>query len=179
MARRQRLSDDQTARQFDPPVDQRALVRYYTLSSDDLAAIHRCRGDHNKLGLALMRCYLQHPGRAMRAGERPPEGLLIFVAAQLGLVPGMVDEYIASDRNRQRHALESQEQLGLLPYGRLAATSLLADVPQHLLAFLSPLGWEHVNLTGDYIWGPDHDVTENTDGMKPLRAPPETLRSAA
>ena len=26
------------------------------------------------------------------------------------------------------------------------------DVPDHLLAHLSPLGWEHVNLTGDYIW---------------------------
>ena len=94
-----------------------------------------------------MRCYLQHPGRAMRAGERPPEGLLIFVAAQLGLVPGMVDEYIASDRNRQRHALESQEQLGLLPYGRLAATSLLADLLPHAiendrLAYLAELVME-------------------------------------
>ena len=26
------------------------------------------------------------------------------------------------------------------------------DVPDHLLAHLSPLGWEHVNLTGDYVW---------------------------
>jgi hypothetical protein len=23
----------------------------------------------------------------------------------------------------------------------------------HLLAHLAPLGWEHVNLTGDYVWG--------------------------
>ncbi|EAU2757458.1 hypothetical protein A3Z79_25055, partial [Salmonella enterica subsp. enterica serovar Typhimurium] len=21
-----------------------------------------------------------------------------------------------------------------------------------LLQFLSPLGWEHINLTGDYVW---------------------------
>lgn len=26
------------------------------------------------------------------------------------------------------------------------------SVPDHLLASLSPLTWEHVNLTGDYIW---------------------------
>ena len=26
------------------------------------------------------------------------------------------------------------------------------EVPDQLLAHLSPLGWEHVNLTGDYIW---------------------------
>jgi hypothetical protein len=49
MARRQRLSDDQVRGLFDHPTDQRALVRYYTLSSDDLAATARCRGDHNKL----------------------------------------------------------------------------------------------------------------------------------
>jgi hypothetical protein len=27
------------------------------------------------------------------------------------------------------------------------------DVPDELQAHLSPLGWEHVNLTGDYVWG--------------------------
>jgi TnpA family transposase len=26
------------------------------------------------------------------------------------------------------------------------------EVPDHLLVHLSPLGWEHVNLTGDYVW---------------------------
>lgn len=26
------------------------------------------------------------------------------------------------------------------------------DIPDRLLASLSPLTWEHVNLTGDYVW---------------------------
>ena len=26
------------------------------------------------------------------------------------------------------------------------------DVPDECLAYLSPLGWEHINLTGDYVW---------------------------
>lgn len=26
------------------------------------------------------------------------------------------------------------------------------DVPDEFLTFLSPLGWEHINLTGDYVW---------------------------
>ena len=55
MARRQRLSEIQIAELFDPPTEQRELVRYYTLSETDLAAIARCRGDHNRLGHALMR----------------------------------------------------------------------------------------------------------------------------
>jgi hypothetical protein len=49
VARRQRLSEIQVSELFDPPTEQRELVRYYTLSEADLAAIVRCRGDHNRL----------------------------------------------------------------------------------------------------------------------------------
>ena len=36
----------------------------------------------------------------------------------------------------------------------IAALREVEEVPDHLLPHLSPLGWEHVNLTGDYIWPP-------------------------
>lgn len=26
------------------------------------------------------------------------------------------------------------------------------DIPEEYLQHLSPLGWEHINLTGDYVW---------------------------
>jgi hypothetical protein len=52
-------------------------------------------------------------------------------------------------------------------------------VPDDLLAHLSPLGWEHVNLTGDYIWGAEISITENTNGLRPLRAAPTELYRAA
>ena len=47
------------------------------------------------------------------------------------------------------------------------------------MAYLSPLGWEHVNLTGDYIWGTQHSMSENIDGMRPLRPPSDTFAKAA
>ena len=53
------------------------------------------------------------------------------------------------------------------------------NVPDHLLAHLSPLGWEHINLTGDYIWIALNDASENYDGLKPLRTPPKAFRKAA
>ena len=68
MTRRQRLSATQIAELFDPPTEQRELIRHYTLSPSDLAAIGRRRGDHNRLGHALMRCYLRYPGRPLRVG---------------------------------------------------------------------------------------------------------------
>jgi hypothetical protein len=53
------------------------------------------------------------------------------------------------------------------------------DVPDQLLAHLSPLGWEHVNLTGDYIWSAARPATENRDGFRPLRTALDTARTAA
>jgi hypothetical protein len=60
--RRQQLTEAQIAVLFDPPADQRELIRHYTLSAADLAMIRRCRGDHNRLGHALMLCYLPLSG---------------------------------------------------------------------------------------------------------------------
>ena len=69
--RRQQLTETQIAALSDPPTDQRELVRHYTLSAGDIALIRRHRGDHSRLGHALMLCYLRHPGRPLRANERP------------------------------------------------------------------------------------------------------------
>jgi hypothetical protein len=51
------------------------MVRYYTLSPDDLALINRHRGDPNRVGFAVMLCYLRFPGRILQQGEQPPAAL--------------------------------------------------------------------------------------------------------
>jgi len=40
-------------------------------------------------------------------------------------------------------------------------------IPDALLAHLAPLGWQHLNLTGDYLWGADAGL--GLDGFRPLR----------
>ena len=131
MARRQQLSETQLAELFDPLTEPRELVRHYTLPAKDLAAAQRCRGDHNQLGYALMLCHLRYPGRALRAGERPHAAMVDFVAEQIGVDPGAIDEYVGSERSRQRHAIECQDHLGLCPFGRRAAAELIdALLPQ-------------------------------------------------
>jgi Tn3 transposase DDE domain-containing protein len=62
----------------------------------------------------------------------------------------------------------------------VAALCQTGDVPEQLLAHLSPLDWEHVYLTGDCIWSAERPVTEShRDGFRPLRAAPDTARKAA
>ncbi len=66
-------------------------------------------------------------------------------------------------------------------YLNRAITTLRAvePVPDELLAHLSPLGWEHVNLTGDYVWSEANEVRDNHHGYRPLRAVPDPLHHAA
>lgn len=44
-------------------------------------------------------------------------------------------------------------------------------VDEELLPHLSPLGWEHINLTGDYVWQQDKRVERGR--FRPLRTPRE------
>ena len=147
MTRRQILTGTQLAALFDPPTDQRELVRHYTLSATDLAMVQRCRGGQNRLGYALMLRYLRHPGRPLKTNERPPSALVSFIAGQIDALPEAIDEYLAAERNRQRHAIELQDQLGLRPFGACPTAELLAwllpfAIENDRLAYLAGLVME-------------------------------------
>ncbi len=32
------------------------------------------------------------------------------------------------------------------------------EIDEDLLAHIAPLGWNHINLTGDYVWGADKRI---------------------
>jgi hypothetical protein len=46
-------------------------------------------------------------------------------------------------------------------------------IPDELLRHLAPLGWQHINLTGDYLW--QAEQTPRSAAFRPLRASPEAL----
>ena len=276
MARPQRLSEAQIAELFDPPTEQRDLVRHFTLSEADLGAIRRCRGDHNRLGYALMLCYLRHPGRARlysfgRPSDYPTlepliagrinvalirahwsEILRIIASLRAGAVTASLIMRQLASYPRQNGVAAALRELGRLErtlftldwiedpelrrttgqelnkgearnslaravfihrlgeirdrtyenqQHRASGLNLLVtaiilwntryleravatlrqteDVPDYLLAHLSPLGWEHVNLTGDYVWGAEHAMSKNNGGLRPLRTSPAAFLRAA
>jgi TnpA family transposase len=80
-----------------------------------------------------MLCYLRYPGRPLKAGERPPQSLLSFIAEQIDALPGTIEDYLAGERNRQRHATELQDRLGFRPYGTRPAADLASWLLPHAI----------------------------------------------
>ena len=109
------FSADQICRLYDPSTSQRDLIRHYTLAQSDLALIRRCRHAHNRLGFALMLCYLRYPGRPLSSAERPPSEVVDFVAAQIEALPSDAQLYL--EQTRRRHSAQLQEALKLRPFG--------------------------------------------------------------
>ena len=58
---------------------------------------------------------------------------------------------------------------GLLTVMERAARKAGKPVDGELLQFLSPLGWEHINLTGDYVWRQSRRLEDGK--FRPLRMP--------
>jgi TnpA family transposase len=48
-------------------------------------------------------------------------------------------------------------------------------IPDDLLAHVAPLGWEHIALTGDYVWTDGNAI----NGFRPLRDVPSTFLTRA
>ena len=88
MPRRELLTEPQRLAFTEPAIEEREMVRHYTLSSEDLALIDRRRGDANRLGFAVLLCYLRFPGRTLRQDEQPPAPMLAFIAEQLSARTG-------------------------------------------------------------------------------------------
>jgi Tn3 transposase DDE domain len=67
-----------------------------------------------------------------------------------------------SQREAHRFPVERGVAPGCLHLERAISTllSLGKDIPEILLPHLSPLGWEHINLMGDYVWHANRRVVK-------------------
>ena len=126
MARRLLLSDELWARHLAPPTDEREIARHYTLEADDLAQAVTKRGDANRLGYTLMLLYLRHPGRALEAGETPPDAVLAYVARQLSVPASAFDDYARRDATRRAHLVEAMRAGAYSSFDRAAAHAAVA-----------------------------------------------------
>jgi hypothetical protein len=96
------------------------------------------------------------------------EGRLVYLRAWRYDLKGATGGNRASGLNLAVAAIVAWKTV----YPERAVASLSApgkEIGTDLLAHLSPLGWEHINVTGDYVW---HSKKHFTQGrFRPLRAP--------
>lgn len=83
------------------------IERYFTFSEEEKARIREKRRAHNRLGFAVQWAYLRYPGRPWEPGEIPPEGVLSYIAGQIGVPTTVFAQYALSrDTTRREHFQE-------------------------------------------------------------------------
>ena len=108
------------------PDDEAALIRIATLTKDDLAFVRQHRGEHNRLGIAVLMSYLRYPGRVLGENETPHEPLLNLIATQLGIPTEAWNRYAQRDETRREHLLELVTRLAMEQFSTKHYRSLSA-----------------------------------------------------
>ena len=116
MPRRRALTEAQLTNLLALPTAEPDLVRHWTLSDADLAAINQRRRDRNRIGFALQLCVLRYPGRLLRPGELIPAEALRFVAEQLGADPDALTTYAIRFQTRYEQLDTLREAFGFRMY---------------------------------------------------------------
>jgi TnpA family transposase len=67
MSRRSILSASECESLLALPDNYDELIRYYTFSDTDLSIIRQHRGSANRIGFAVLLCYMRYPGIVLGA----------------------------------------------------------------------------------------------------------------
>lgn len=131
MPRRQILSSEEQARLLVIPDDEIILTRMCFLSDKDIALINKHRRPANRLGFAVLLCYLRGPGFVPDKNNIPHCGVVSRIASRLKLQPDLWHEYAAREQTRWEHLAELYRYLKLSPFSR----TLQKDCIRHLHSY--------------------------------------------
>lgn len=150
------LTDEQRrqADQFPEDIPAEEIIRYFTLSGDDLKWIRTRRGDDNRLGVAVQLGCLRLLGFSLSDLTQIPPEVIRYVAHQIGVRPTAWNTYGDRVQTRTGHAEEVRQYLGF----RACAGS---DYRQ-LVRWLTDRSLEHdkpsLLLRGACDWLKDHKI---------------------
>ncbi len=120
---------------FPPAIDEYALARYFTLTAQDQKAVSRCRGDHNRLGLASQLSWLRWLGWQPEHTQGAPEVGTNFLAHQLNVSAGQLAHYPDHPRTWWLHAEQVRVHLGWRAYQGAEAKSLTTGLVDEALQY--------------------------------------------
>jgi TnpA family transposase len=101
MPRRELLTPTERLQLLAFPEDEGELIRLLTFTKADLAFVRQPRGDHNRLGIAVLVSYLRYPGRVLGEDEKPYVPVLNLVAEQLKIPTAAWELYAGRDETRR------------------------------------------------------------------------------
>ncbi len=96
--------------------DEDMLRRFFTLTPDDLALVRAARGDHNRLGLALLLVWARVERVIVSNPATLPEAVVAHVGRQLGLTPAALRGYGQRPATHSAHAGLVCAHLGVRPF---------------------------------------------------------------
>lgn len=165
MPRRQILSSEEKERLLVVPDDDVLLTRMCFLSEPDLALINKHRRPANRLGFAVLLCYLRGPGFPPDKNMPPHDGVVSRLAAHLKLQPDLWAEYASREVTCWEHLAELYRYLELSPFNRALQKICIRHLYRHAMrtdkGFLlaeEMLSWLHNNN----VIFPSADVIERT-----------------
>jgi len=112
MPRRSILSASERESLLALPEATDELIRQYTFSETELSIIRQRRGPANRLGFAVLLCYLRFPGLVLAVDEQPSPALLRLVASQIKVPAKSWSSYGQRDQTRREHLVELQTVFG-------------------------------------------------------------------
>lgn len=115
MPRRQILSSEEKERLLIVPDDDVFLTRMCFLSEHDLALINKHRRPANRLGFAVLLCYLRGPGFPPDKSISPHDCVVFRLAAHLKVQSDLWAEYASREVTRWEHLAELYRYLELSP----------------------------------------------------------------
>jgi len=142
------LSDEQRQRyaRFDAAPSPDQLARYFHMDRGDREVVDGLRGDHNRLGFALMLGSARFLGAFPGAGPDIPRPVAAFLIDQLGLEPAAgFKGYFDHGGQRIRHLALIRERYGFTEFADNGRARF------RLTRWLYALGWSGDNHPGPLV----------------------------